>query len=429
MDIEDPVTPSRHRHPLLWVPTSYFAMGTVYVTVTLVTTTMYKNLGLSVKEAALYASSLALPYTIKPLWAPLLEMYATKKFFVVGMQLVCAAAVAAAALALGMDDIIAATMACFWVLGFAGSTQDIANDGVYVTTLSPKDQARYTGFQGMCWNFGPIFANGVLITLSGIFYRNGMGYPAAWRIVLFIIAAIMLLASVHHLKFLPPGARAENTPRNPREIVATFWDSLVTFFRKPGVWMMIAFSFLYRTSQGFLDKIGPLFMIDERSSGGLGLQNDVFGFINGTVGTAGFILGALLGGLYVSRKGLKPVLFLLCIAINVPNATYLVLGYLRPDDIVLVGSLVTLEKFWFGFGSVGHMLYMMQQLAPGPYQTAHYAFGTALMGLCMMLAGMASGFVYEAAGGYVPFFYFVMVATIPSFVVTWLAPFHVGDRL
>jgi len=318
-------------------------------------------------------------------------------------------------------------MACFWILGFAGSTQDIANDGVYVTTLNAADQARYTGFQGMCWNFGPIFANGVLITLSGIFYKNGMSFPAAWRVVLFVIAVILLFASVHHLKFLPPGSRAKNPPRNIREVVLTFWDSLASFFRKPGVWMMIAFAFLYRTSVGFLDKIGPLFMIDERSSGGLGLQNDVFGFLNGTVGTAGFILGALLGGLYVSRQGLKKVLFLLCVATNIPNVTFLILAYLRPHDVILIGSLVTLEKFWFGFGSVGHMLYMMQQLAPGPYQTAHYAFGTALMGLCMMLTGMSSGFLYEALGGYTPYFYFVMAATIPSFIVTRLAPFRAGS--
>jgi MFS transporter, PAT family, beta-lactamase induction signal transducer AmpG len=201
----------------------------------------------------------------------------------------------------------------------------------------------------------------------------------------------------------------------------------VTFFQKKEIWMMVAFSFLYRTSQGFLDKIGPLFMIDKVANGGLGLDNQVLGTIVGSVGTPGFILGALLGGLYVSRKGLKKVLFLLCACVNIPNATYLILGYLQPENVYFIGAIVTLEKLFWGFGSVGHMLYMMQQLAPGRYQTAHYAFGTALMGLCMMLSGMASGYVHEFVGGYVPFFFFVMVATIPSFVVTWFAPFHHSD--
>jgi PAT family beta-lactamase induction signal transducer AmpG len=210
------------------------------------------------------------------------------------------------------------------------------------------------------------------------------------------------------------------------EAFSTFADSLTSFFKKQSVWTMIAFAFLYRTSQGFLDKIGPLFMIDVVGNGGLGLNNEIFGWINGTVGTVGFVVGSLLGGWFVSRRGLKRVLILLCLAINVPNATYIYLGLAQPESVWLIGSVVTLEKFWFGFGAVGHMLYMMQQLAPGPYKTAHYAFGTALMGLVMMLTGMASGSIYEAMG-YVGFFIFVMAATLPSFVVTFLAPFHVAE--
>jgi PAT family beta-lactamase induction signal transducer AmpG len=414
-------------HPLLWIPSSYFSMGTIYITVTVVTSIMYRNMGLSIKEAALYASSLALPYTIKPLWAPVLEMFKTKKFFVVLMQIIIAGMMGITGIALGMDDFVASTMACFWIIGFAGSTMDIANDGVYVTTLNAKDQAKFTGFQGMCWNIGPVLAQGPLVTLTGVFHSQGMSWASSWRIVMFIIAGIMLASSMWHMKFLPQGSKAANAPRSVVDAAGVFWDSLVTFFQKKGVWMMIAFSFLYRTSQGFLDKIGPLFMIDAPAAGGLGLNNETLGTIVGSVGTPGFILGALLGGLYVSRRGLKNVLFILCAAVNIPNATYLILGYLQPENVYLIGTIVTLEKLFWGFGSVGHMLYMMQQLAPGPYKTAHYAFGTALMGLCMMLTGMASGYVHEFVGGYIPFFFFVMVATIPSFAVTWFAPFHHSD--
>jgi PAT family beta-lactamase induction signal transducer AmpG len=414
-------------HPLLWIPSSYFAMGTIYIMVTVVTSIMYKNMGLSIKEAALYASSLALPYTIKPLWAPILEMFKTKKFFVVSMQVVIAGMVALAGLALGMDDFVSSTMACFWIIGFAGSTQDIANDGVYVTTLDAKRQAKFTGFQGMCWNIGPVLAQGPLVSLTGVFHSQGMSWADSWRIVMFIIAGIMLASSVWHMKFLPTGSKASSAPKSIAGAFGVFWDSLVTFFQKKEVWMMIAFSFLYRTSQGFLDKIGPLFMIDDLANGGLGLDNETLGTIVGSVGTPGFIVGALLGGLFVSRKGLKNVLFFLCACVNIPNATYLILGYFQPENVYFIGAIVTFEKLFWGFGSVGHMLYMMQQLSPGPYKTAHYAFGTALMGLCMMLTGMASGYIHEFIGGYVPFFFFVMAATIPSFVVTWFAPFHYSD--
>ena len=429
-------TEKPYKHPLLWIPSSYFAMGTIYILVTQVTAIMYKNMGLSITEAALYASSLGLPYTIKPLWAPILEMFKTKKFFVVLMEIIIAGMVALAGLALGVDNFVASTMACFWIIGFAGSTQDIANDGVYITTLDAKSQAKFTGFQGMAWNIGPVIAQGPLVWLSGFLNNQGMSWAASWRIVMFITAGIMLAASFWHLQFLPPGSKAENAPRKLSEAAALFWDSLVTFFQKKDVWMMVAFAFLFRTSQGFLDKIGPLFMIESRDAGGLGLSNEVFANIVGWVGTPGFILGALLGGFYVSRYGLKKVLFILALAVNVPNATYIVLGYFQPDNVYFIGTIVTLEKFFFGFGSVGQMLYMMQQLAPGKYQTAHYAFGTALMGLCMMLTGMSSGYINEFVGAtfgasfnnpFIPFFIFVVVATIPSFLVTWFAPFHHSD--
>jgi PAT family beta-lactamase induction signal transducer AmpG len=299
---------------------------------------------------------------------------------------------------------------------------DVSSDGVYVTGLTAKNQAKFTGFQSMCWSIGPIFATGVLVTLSGVLYDEGKGmsYAAAWRVVLLVVAALMVALAVIHTKFLPPGAKLDSAPSNVAEAFKTFGDAWVSFFKKKSVWIMIAFAFFYRTSQGFRDKIGPLFMIDTLDKGGLGLNNEVLGWINGTVGTVGFIAGSLLGGLFVAKKGLRSVLMLLCIAINVPNATYIFLGLSQPDSVWVIGSVVTFEKFWFGFGAVG---YMMQQLAPARY-TAHYAFGTALMGLVMMLTGMASGYIQEALG-YVSFFVFVMVATLPSFLVTFFAPFHV----
>lgn len=410
------------RHPLAWVPSSYFIMGTVYFLLTQTTANIYLNLGVSVERAALYASSLGAPYTFKPLWAPLLEMFKTKKFFVVSCQVVIAGLLALAALALEAPSFVALSLACFWMIGFAGATQDIASDGVYVTSLSPRDQAKFTGFQSMCWSFGPIFG-GVLIALSGVLHDHGMDFAAAWSLVLLVIAGLSLAASLYHLRFLPQGSKAENAPKNVKQAAATFVDSVVTFFQKKDVWLMIGFAVLFRSSQGFLNQVGPLFMLDAAENGGLALSNQVKGLLDGSVGTLGFVAGSLLGGWYVSRRGLRKVLFTLCVAVNVPNATYILLAWLRPDDVYLIGTLVTLEKFWFGFGAVGHMLYMMQQLAPGKYQTAHYAFGTALMGLCLTLTGMSSGFI-QARIGYVGFFSFVMIATLPSFVISWLAPFH-----
>lgn len=416
---------AKKTHPLTWVPSTYFAMGSVYKTVTDATNIMFQNLGLSNATAAFWASAFGLPYTIKFLWAPLLEMYKTKKFFVVAMQVAIAVGLVLMGLALSLPDWLTATIVLCYVLGVLGATQDIAADGVYVTGLNATEQARYTGFQSMFWNVGPLFVTGILLSATGVFHNQlGMDWVGSWRTAFLILGGVLIASAVLHSRVMPPGAKADDAPRNVGEAAATFMDSFRSFFQKKGIWTMIGFAFLYRTSQGFLDKVGPLFLKDELVDGGLEMSNEVLGFINGTVGLLGFLAGSVLGGLWIARKGLKPTLIWLCAAVNIPNATYIYLGVVQPQDVWVIGSIVTFEKFFFGFGAVGHMLYMMQQLAPGRYQTAHYAFGTALMGLCMMVTGMVSGWMQEQMG-YVNFFIFVMVATIPSFIVTYIAPFHV----
>src|SRR5450830_32655 len=196
---------------------------------------------------------------------------------------------------------------------------------------------------------------------------------------------------------------------------------------RPPRWRSCAFAFLFRLSIGFLEKIGPFFMVDAKAQGGLGLSNELLGLIYGTYGLAAVLLGSLLGGMFVARRGLQPTLFLLCCAVNIPNITFLVMSIYQPADLLLVGAGVVVEKFFFGFGSVGFMIYLMQQLAPGKYMTTHYAFGTGLMGLCGMVTGVVSGYL-EQRLGYVMYFGFVMVATIPSFIASWLAPFHHSEE-
>ena len=225
---------------------------------------------------------------------------------------------------------------------------------------------------------------------------------------------------------MPEGARAADTPGSVRDAGRILLDAFVTLFQKRDVWRMIAFAFLFRLSVGFLEKIGPFFMVDPAAKGGLGLSNEMLGLIYGTYGLAAVLLGSLLGGLYVARRGLKRTLFVLCCAINIPNAAFLVMSIYLPSSLMLVTLGVVVEKFFFGFGAVGFMIYLMQQLAPGKYTTTHYAFGTGLMGLCNLVTGVVSGHLQEMMG-YVSYFVFVMVATIPSFLATWFAPFHHDD--
>ncbi|MEI6607679.1 MAG: MFS transporter [Verrucomicrobiota bacterium] len=417
-----------YRDPFLWVPTSYLAMGLIYVTVSGVANIMFKNLGMDNAKAAFWSSLFILPYTLKPLWAPVVELYKTKKFFVLTMQFFLTGMVVATALSLRLpgNSYMVPLLVLLALTGILGATQDMASDGVYVTTLNPAEQAKYLGVQSMCWNAGPILANGVLVRASGMLHKESGSWNQAWMVVLLMIAGLMGAMAVYHVRMLPPGSKAPDAPKSVAEGLRSFAHAFTTFFQKKDILLMVLFAFFFRFGYGFLEKMGPLFMIDSRANGGLGLSNESLGDINGMFGTGAFMAGSILGGLFVSKLGLKRTLLTLCLCMNVPNAVFVYFSYALPDSYALIATAVTIEKFFWGFGAVGLMIYMMQQVAPGPYRTAHYTFGSALMGLNMMLTGMLSGKVQEMLG-YRTFFIGVLIAAIPSILVTLYAPFHHPD--
>ena len=414
-----------YANPFLWVPTSYLAMGLIYVTVSAVANIMFKNLGLENAQAAFWSSLFILPYTIKPLWAPVVELYRTKKFFVLLMQFLLVALVAGVAFTLRLPgtSFFVPALVMLGITGLAGATQDIATDGVYVTTLGPAEQAKYLGIQSMCWNAGPILANGALVRLSGMLHTGTGDWGQAWMIVMLIIAALVGMIALYHVKILPHGAKALDAPGSFGDAMRTFGHAFSTFFQKKGIGLMILFAFFFRFGYGFLEKMGPLFMIDARSNGGLGLTNEALGDIYGTFGTGAFMAGSILGGLFVARRGLRRTLLFLCLCMNFPNVVFVFLSQTLTQSYPLIATVVTIEKFSWGFGAVGLMIYMMQQVAPGPYKTAHYTFATAFMGLNMMLTGMVSGGIQQWIG-YRTFFIMVLAAAIPSILATIYAPFH-----
>lgn len=415
--------PPARRHPLTWVPSLYLAMGTPMITVSVVSAIMYKNLGLENTEIALYTGSLYLPWVIKPLWAPLLELYATKRQFVLATEFALSATLVCVALALGLPHYVTVTLALFWIMGFASATQDVAADGVYIAAMSPKEQAQYVGVQGIFWNISRLLAAGLMVELTHTLHEHaGLSWTATWSAVMALLAAVMLLLGLWHMKALPVGDAPRSKATSVRAALATMADTWTSFLRKKHIWLMLAVVFFYRFGEGFIEKIAPLFMMDARETGGLGLDNAALGRINGTYATLGFLSGTLLGGLFAARLTLRRSLWLLALALNVPHLTYAYLSFAQPESLALVATVVTIEKFGYGFGSVGHMLYMMQQVAPGRYRTAHYAFATGIMGLSMMLTGMLSGALQEWLG-YRDFFLFVLAASVPPIVLALLAPF------
>lgn len=419
-------------NPMMWVPSGFFTMALMYNLLTGATAIMFSNLGMDNAQATAYASMLGLAYTLKPFFAPFLEMYSTKKFFVLVTQATIGVGLFAVAAVMQLPNYLVPMLVLLWVLSFVGSTQDIATDGIYVTSLDGKSQAKYTGIQSFSWNMGRLAILSGLVVASGFLHESifkhdphvsGSEWTTSWQIVIAGTGVWYLLMALWHLRAMPDGSRAENPPRNVKEVASTLLDAFATFFAKRDIWIMIGFALLYRVSYGFLNAITPLFLKDSEVNGGLAMTNQDIGIIYGSYGIAANVIGSVIGGLWIARSGLKKVIFPLCCMVNIPNATFLFLAFYQPSNQPLVASLIVIEQFFFGVGSVGFMIYLMQQLAPGKYSTAHYAFGTALMGLCMMLTGMASG-TLQQIWGYTDYFIFVMVATIPSFLITWYAPFH-----
>ncbi len=411
--------------PARWVPSLYFAEGLPFVAIAMVSTLMYKSMGISDAQIAFWTSLVMLPWTLKPVWGPLLEMFKTKKHFVVGTQFFGGVAFGLLVLSLPLDSFFTYTLALFAIIAFNGATHDIAADGVYINVLSVKQQAQFVGWQGAAYNIAKIFAQGALVFLAGQLELN-VGVLHAWMIVMGIFGGILVLLSIYHFRFLPSGGAASEVG-SLKEGFARFAEVLKTFFQKKHIIWGIAFIILYRFAEGQAIKIVPLFMKAARESGGLGLSTSEIGIVYGTFGAAAFVLGSLAAGYFTAGRGLRKSLFILCCFFNIPFAVYAFLAISQPTSLTVIGTAVVFEYFGYGFGFVGLTLFMMQQIAPGPYKMAHYAFATGIMSLGMMIPSMLSGFLSDWLG-YRTFFIWVIIATIPSFLATWFVPFRVTDE-
>jgi PAT family beta-lactamase induction signal transducer AmpG len=312
-----------------------------------------------------------------------------------------------------------------WVLAFLSATQDICTDGIYITSLDRTRQAAWIGVQGMAWNAGRIFATAAVVGLAGLLKASGFRSKTAWASGLALSAVMIACLGVYHFFVLPTGS-VSRRPLSRKDVAAQLADSVRAFFGKKSIWGMLAFVFLYRAGEGFLLVEGPLFLQAKLHDGGAGLSLTDKSLIDGTLSTVVSIIGGLLGGAFASRLGLKRTLLFLAFCLNVPHVCYVYLSQAvspeTPLSFTVVAALVSVEKFGYSFGFVGNMLYMMQQVAPGKYKMTHYAFSTALMNLVLVPTQMASGPLAEWLG-YKTFFLFVMLASIPSILAAWLAPF------
>ena len=433
------------RSPISWVPTLYFAMGMPFVVLNMVCTLMFKGLDVSDAQIAFWTSIIMFPWTLKPLWSPLLEIYKTKKFFVIFTQIATGCIFGLVALALHLPNFFAVCIALLAIIAFSGATHDVAADGVYMASLSKDDQARYIGWQGAFYNIAKIAATGGLVYLAGMLIETYTGdvtglSPAAaaaakhngsvmaWTIIMAVIGGIMVILGLYNAKFVPSEVKKDAEERPGfKETMVELGNVFVDLFRKRHILYYIFFIILYRFAEGFVMKIVPLFLKADRADQGLGLSDKEIGLCYGTFGAAAFVIGSIFAGYYVAHRGLQKSLFSLCCVFNLPFVAYTLLAVYQPESLVLIGGGIVLEYFGYGFGFVGLTLFMMQQIAPGKHQMAHYAFASGIMNLGVMLPGMLSGYVSDWLG-YRHFFIFVLFCTIPAFLITWFVPFTYPDK-
>ncbi|MDG0864945.1 MFS transporter [Pelomonas aquatica] len=406
--------------PWAWVPSLYFAQGIPYVVVMTLSVVLYKNLGISNTDIALYTSWLYLPWVLKPLWSPLAELFGTQRRWVTVLQFFIGAALAGVALTLPMERAFQLSLAVFWLMAFASASHDIAADGYYMLALPRHSQAAFVGVRSTFYRLANIGGQGGLVYLAGELTERSGSAAAAWTAVFWLLGALFVALAGWHAFVLPrPAADIRGPGRKAaRGLAREFLAVFASFFRKPGIVVTLGFLLLYRFPEAQLLKLASPFLLDPADKGGLGLSTKAVGIAYGTVGLTALTLGGLAGGWVIARFGLKRALWPLVLAMHLPNLAFLALALAQPGSLWVVSGALAVEQFGYGLGFTAYLMYMIL-VAEGPHKTAHYALCTGFMALGMMIPGMWSGWLQDHIG-YVPFFGWVLLATLPSFMMTAL---------
>ena len=403
--------------PWAWVPTLYFAQGLPYVAVMTISVIMYKRLGISNTDIALYTSWLYLPWVIKPFWSPFVDLLKTKRWWVVTMQMLVGAGLAGVAFTLPTDFFFQASLAVFWLVAFSSATHDIAADGYYMLALEPHEQAFFVGIRSTFYRISTIAGQGILVMIAGALETSTGKIPMSWSITFFIMAGLFIAFCLYHKFILPkPTSDKPSVTVTASNLMKEFFATFASFFKKKQVAIAILFMLFYRFPEAQLVKLITPFLIDPREVGGLGLTTTEIGLTYGTIGIIGLTIGGILGGILASRGGLKKWLWPMALIISLPNIAFVYLASVQPESFWVINLCVFIEQFGYGFGFTAYMLYMIY-FSDGEHKTAHYAICTAFMALGMMLPGMAAGWLQEQLG-YENFFIWVMICCIGTLVVT-----------
>ncbi|VXC01136.1 MFS transporter [Maribacter litoralis] len=395
-----------------WVPVLYFTQGLPYVLVVTVSVIMYKKLGVSNEDIGLYTSILYLPWVLKPLWSPFVDLKSTKRKWFLSMQLLIAIALLGVGLSLPTNMFFVTSLACFWMAAFASATNDIASDGYYMIGLTEKKQSFFVGMRSTFYRLAMVTGEGLIVVLAGFLENKYGDNTKAWSITMSAAAFLMLVMTVANF-FVTPKYESEHIEE--KEKPAGFLEVFSSFFQKPGIGIALAFILSYRLGESQLVKMASPFLLDSPDKGGLGYSTEQLGTIFGTAGVIFLSIGGILGGILISRDGLKKWMLPMVLSLNLPNILYAVLAMTNTTSVYAVTATVIFEKFGYGFGFAAFLMYLIY-IAEGKSKTSHYAIATGFMALGMMLPGMISGYMQQWLG-YDGFFVWVVIAALPALLL------------
>ena len=392
-----------------WVPTLYFTQGLPYVMIVTVSVIMYKKLGISNADIGLYTSWLYLPWVIKPLWSPFLDLIGTKRNWFLLMQLLIALAFLGVGLLLPTNIFFVTTLACFWMAAFASATNDIASDGYYMIGLTQEKQSFFVGVRSTFYKLANVTGQGLLVIMAGFLENHYGDNTKAWSITMLVAGILMVVLTISNF-FTAPKYESSDTVEKIKP--KGFFEVFKSFFTKPNMGIAITFILFFRLGESQLVKMASPFLLDSKEVGGLAYSTTEVGTIYGTIGVIMLTIGGILGGVLISRNGLKKWFFIMVLSLNIPNAFYAFLAITKTSSLAAVITTVVLEQFGYGFAIAGFMVFLIY-ISEGMSKTSHYAIATGFMALGMMLPGLVSGYIQEWLG-YDGFFIWVVVAAIPS---------------
>ena len=414
--------------PWWWVPSLYVAEGLPYFAVNTLTVIMYTNMGVSLQEMAFFTGWLYLPWVIKPFWSPFIDLFKTKRWWILVMQFLMAIGMAGVAFFLPGEFFFTLTLIFFWLIAFCSATHDISADGLYLIALDSHHQAAFVGVRSTFYRVASIAGQGGLVLLAGYFETAFGDIPKAWAYVFVILSAFFFIMSLYHLWRLPTVKEDRSIKGvNRRTVIKDFFKTFATFFRKPGILAALAFMLLYRFPEALCIKIIQPFLLGSREIGGLGLTTAEAGLVNGTIGVVGLLLGGIAGGVAIARGGLRKLLFPMAASLTLPCIFYCFLAMWQPTNFVLISIAIFIEQLGYGFGFSAYMLYLLY-FSRGESATSHYAFCTAFMAIGMMVPGMFAGHIFsyfeqmeffaiEGSQGYINFFWSVVASSLLTFLV------------